>query len=149
MGMPEMRPLQPDSTLESHVRPQSWFFIERIDLNPSFLQEPIEDWPSIPDFKTFANFVKNCPVINDECERLCKHTSDYGSIGGKEEEDIQATLQLVDSALRKLPSRHLKSDICRAYVPIKEVEAEPLPEAANSSKLITRCTRALSMQCAL
>ena len=117
-----------------------------MSLNPSFLQEPVEDWPSIPDFQTFANFVQNCPVINDECERLCKRTSDYASIGGKEEEDIQATLQVVDSALRKLPSRHLKSEICQAYAPIKEAE---LVLVASSSAMITRRSQELSKHCAL
>jgi hypothetical protein len=115
-------------------------------LNPAFLQEPVEDWSTIPDFQTSANFVRNCLVINDECERLCKRTSDYASVGGKDEEDIQATLQVVDSAFGKLPSRHLKGEICQAYAPIKEAKPEPV---ASNSEMVTRCTRERTMHCAL
>jgi hypothetical protein len=84
-------------------------------LNTAFLEEPVSTWSNIPDYITLSNFVRNVPVVNNECERLCKRTSDYASKNGKTEEDFFATLQCVDSAIKQLPSRKLKKDIVRAF----------------------------------
>ena len=65
-------------------------------------------WSEIPDFQTFSNFVRHVPVVNDECERLCKRTSDYASKNGMTKADFSATLQLVGSAIKVLPSQMLK-----------------------------------------
>jgi hypothetical protein len=54
-------------------------------------------------------------VVNDHCERLCKRTSDYASVNGKSEDDFFATLQIVDSAIKKLPSRRMKKKLVAAY----------------------------------
>jgi hypothetical protein len=81
----------------------------------NFLKQPIHSWSEIPDFQTFSNFVRHVPVVKDECEKLCKRTSDYASKNGMTEADFSATLQLVGSAIKVLPSQMLKRDIVKAY----------------------------------
>jgi hypothetical protein len=84
-----------------------------LDIN--FLKQPVHSWSEIPDFQTFSNFVRHVPVINDECERLCKRTSDYASKNGMTEADFSATLQCIDSEIKVLPSQMLKRAIVKAY----------------------------------
>ena len=107
--------LTPESTLTSRIGPQSRFLFKKLGLDIKFLKEPIHSWSEIPDFQTFSNSVRHVPVVNDECERLCKRTSDYASKNGMTEADFSATLQLVGSAIKVLPSQMLKRDIVKAY----------------------------------
>ena len=107
--------LVPTSTLLLRVGPRSRLLPDRMNLNLGFLSEPVDTWPSIPDFTRLKNFLTKVPSVNDECERQCKRASDYASLFSKKEEDYQNILLCVGDALEALPSRKLKRDLVAAF----------------------------------
>ena len=48
-------------------------------------------------------------------ERLCARTSQYANSCGKDEEEFQNVLQIVEEAITAVPSRRLKSDLIKSY----------------------------------
>ena len=55
------------------------------------------------------------PISNARTERMIKRTTDYLNYGGQGEEDFQAVLQVVGSAIERVPSRKTKKGLVEAY----------------------------------
>ena len=113
-GKVSMPPLVPGCSLASRIGSQSLHFFEALGVQTQFLSEPVNDWSSIPAYQKFASFVKNVPLNNDHTERIVKRTNDYAEYGSKSEEDYQAVLQAVGSAIERLPVRRTKRDFVEA-----------------------------------
>jgi hypothetical protein len=46
---------------------------------------------------------------------MVKRTTDYANIGAKGEDDFQATLLTVGSAIKRVPTRVTKKELIRGY----------------------------------
>ena len=75
----------------------------------------LSDWPDIPAYKVFCKFVDSFPLTNDHTERAIKRTSDYINFGSKGEQDLQAILQAVESAIARVPNRKTRKALIAAY----------------------------------
>ena len=80
----------------------------------------LSDWPDIPAYKVFCKFVDSFPLTNDHTERAIKRTSDYINFGSKGEQDLQAILQAVESAIARVPNRKTRKALIAAYDPDEE-----------------------------
>jgi hypothetical protein len=104
MGRPEMRSVGFNSTLASRVGPNSLLLFERLNIEPAFLKEPVEDWTNIPAYLKFKSFVENVNTTNDACERSVKTTSDFASKHSKNEELFQDSLLVVNKVRQSKPN---------------------------------------------
>ena len=84
----------------------------------------LSDWPDIPAYKVFCKFVDSFPLTNDHTERAIKRTSDYINFGSKGEQDLQAILQAVESAIARVPNRKTRKALIAAYDPDEEEEED-------------------------
>ena len=110
-----MPPLTPSVTLASRVGSQSLHLFEAMGIGTAWLNEPVEDWDQIPAFQTLVRFARRMPISNARTERMIKRTTDYLNYGGQGEEDFQAVLQVVGSAIDRVPSRKTKKGLVEAY----------------------------------
>ena len=79
------------------------------------MAEPVSTWNQIPGLLKFEEYVRSVPSVNDACERLCARTSQYANCCGKDEDEFQNVLQIVEEAITAVPSRKLKSDLIKSY----------------------------------
>ena len=75
-GKVAMAPLTARATLATRVTDQSPYFFIALGIDMAFLDESAQDWPPIPAFIKFSNFVNCFPLTNDATERAIKRTSD-------------------------------------------------------------------------
>ncbi|KAG0728825.1 hypothetical protein GWK47_031683 [Chionoecetes opilio] len=108
-GMGFGKPKFPDdisatTTLAQLVGPDSWYTFHLLQLDDSFLTEPVEKWPDHPAFQTSAAHILAINVINDCKERGVKLSADF-TASAKSEEHYQNVLQVVEQ------DRNMKSNL--------------------------------------
>ena len=94
-----MPPVAKGTGLASRIGPQCLHFFKALGFETEFLEEPVADWPEIPAYQKLASFARNVPVVNNATESIIKRTLDYANYGAKGEEDLQVTLQCVETAI--------------------------------------------------
>ena len=114
-GAVAMPPLSPTVTLVSRIGSHTLHLFEGLGIGTTWLNEPVEDWDQIPTFQTLVHFARCMPISNARTERMIKRTTDYLDYGGRGEEDFQAVLQVVGSAVERVPSRRTKKGLVEAY----------------------------------
>ena len=89
---------------------QSLHLFEGMGIGTAWLNEPVEDWD-----QTLVGFARRMPISNARTKRMIKRTTDYLNYGGQGEEDFQAVLHVVGSAIERVPSRKTKKGLVEAY----------------------------------
>ena len=59
------------------IGPESWFLLSVAEVDPAFLQKPVEEWNSEESYIKLKNFIKNISVVNDVSKRGVKLIQEY------------------------------------------------------------------------
>lgn len=90
--------------LKDFVGPDSWMFFEIIDLNSSFLSQPVSKWCDLEDWKATSELLKELQVKNDTAERGVKLGHSFLE-RAKIEENYQHVLQVVENSRKARPDQ--------------------------------------------
>jgi len=87
------------------VGSETWFLLEVLNLEESWLYLTPELWSNSDSYQTGKKFVINVKVVNDAAERAVKlHAdSDYATILTNNEEQRQSLLQIVEKHRQDFP----------------------------------------------
>ena len=92
--------------LEDFVTSNTKSFFAISGLPSTFLNIPVEDWPTDESFCVSKNAVCNLKVVNDIAERGVKLIEDYNKILTNDEQQKQYLLQVVSSFQKKLKDKN-------------------------------------------
>ena len=87
--------LEPTSRLYDFAGEDSWYFFKLLDLDPGFLQKPVENWHESDAFIKNLTKIQGNNVINNGAERYIKLSLDF--IGSAQNEEVyQDILQVME-----------------------------------------------------
>ena len=78
-------------------------FFTILNINSSFLREPVTEWRKNEDFLASKNVVSSLSVVNDSAERRVKLYSDFAGTA-KKENKFQNIIQVVENNRNMLPN---------------------------------------------
>lgn len=106
-GKPVFPTLHEETTLADVVGVDSWWTVNVLDLNVSFLDKDVELWEQNDHFIESKKTVGELNVVNDPAERAVKLTSDFVS-AARGEEHFQNILQVVEANRKARPNLRKK-----------------------------------------
>ena len=108
-GKPDLPRIYEDSTLSDFVTTESWLLFQLLNIQPTFLEKPFEEWASDESFQSIDSIIHHLKVVNDAGERSVKFGSDFSNKLVKDDNQRQALLQGVESHRRAHPKATKKS----------------------------------------
>jgi hypothetical protein len=103
MGKPLFPKVCCDTSLADLIGPESHTLFQSLDISTGWLEKPVEDWSTDPDYQTAECFVRSIKVVNDAAERGVKLIADFATIITTDPEQRQALLQGVENHRHKYP----------------------------------------------
>ena len=85
----------------------SWFTINRLQLDVGFLQHPVREWETQASYVASTNNVAAVNVVNDCAERGVKLSSDFTDTA-RSDEHFQNVLQVVENDRKNAPNLRCK-----------------------------------------
>ncbi|KAI5692903.1 hypothetical protein M8J75_003411 [Diaphorina citri] len=98
--------------LSSLITKETIRFLDRFDIETSFLKEPPTGWLENSHYNEGLRIVKSLKVVNDCAERGVKLITDFNKLLTKDEDQKQFVLQVV-AECRKLYPDASKSTLCK------------------------------------
>jgi len=91
-------------TLDSFIGPCSGFFFDALQLDTSFFEEDVENWPLIESYQNAKKTVQAMKVVNDCAERAIALATTFNSSLTKHDEQKQFLFQTVESHRKRFPN---------------------------------------------
>ena len=96
------------------IGPESWFLLTVAEVDPAFLQKPVEEWGGEHSYVKLKNFIKNMSVVNDVSERGVKLIQEY--VDSARGEDLRQDILTVSKEFKsKVNSRNFNKDCCYSF----------------------------------
>ena len=90
--------------LSGLIDERSWFLFDEMSVcEPSWLHLPATEWSDDSEYMKFNEFVSGLNVTNDLAERGVKLIEDFINTSTKNEEQLQALMQVVEAHRRQYP----------------------------------------------
>lgn len=93
-----------EKSLEDFIDRRSFFLFSALNIDVSFLDEPIDVWESLASYKNGKEKTKNLPVVNDPAERAVKLAIEFSHTITNDEEDKQRLFTTVSRNRKALPN---------------------------------------------
>src|SRR6218665_249889 len=91
-------------TLGSFIGPCSCLFFDALQLDTSFFEEDVENWPLIESYQNAKKTVQAMKVVDDCAERAIALTTTFNSSLTKHDEQKQSLFQTVESHRKRFPN---------------------------------------------
>ena len=96
IGKPKFPTLtEKEQHLWQFVGQNSWFLLDKLELNASWLSKPTASWGEYEDYKKLKHFVENLVVVNDCAERSIKDITEFKDVT-RDPEQREYILQVAD-----------------------------------------------------
>jgi len=102
-GKPTFPVLTPTTRLADLANTDCWFGMYQMNIDPAFLQLPVENWDGNDAFQAGKAKASSINVVNDCAERGVKLTSDFVE-AARTERHLQNVLQAVEHDRAKTPN---------------------------------------------
>ena len=96
LGKPVFRNVDQSTSLVDLIGPDSHILFLSLGVSMHWLEKPVTEWNSHPDFNTAEAFVRTVKVVNDAAERGVKLISDFSNLINMNPEQRAALLQAVE-----------------------------------------------------
>lgn len=93
------------------VSSDSWLIFKLLQIDVTFLQHCVVDWPSDPSYLASKSRIAAVNVVNDAAERGVKLSADYLH-AAKCEKHFQNILQVVEADRKRVPDLRRRRDRC-------------------------------------
>ena len=106
-GKPRFPSLDADTSLADLLGHDSWFTVQMLKLDVSFLDLPVFEWEETESYSDGLKIIKNVKVLNDSAERAVKLTTDFID-KARSEDHFQNILQVVEKERKTTPDLRRK-----------------------------------------
>ena len=103
-GKPVFPLIENSTTLPDLVGPESHFIFDALDVDITWMRQPVENWVENDSFKAVEQFVQSVKVVNDVAERGVKMMADFATVITTNQEQRNQLLQVVELHRRKFDS---------------------------------------------
>jgi len=112
-GKPVLTKIREKAKLSDFVGPSSWYFIELLDIELTFLSVSVHQWNTNHTYREAEEKVTRLTVVNDAAERGVKLTQDFLE-SSKSEARFQNVLQVVEQHWQQQPNQ--RSNTKKSFV---------------------------------
>ncbi|KAK0066876.1 DNA repair protein RAD51 3, partial [Biomphalaria pfeifferi] len=92
-----------DKKLDYFIGSRSHFFFEVLNLDKSFLNLPVEQWPQLEAYQHAKVVARSLKVVNDSAERGIALATNFNKSLTKKEDEKQYLYQVVESHCKQYP----------------------------------------------